>query len=82
MQLFDLRSDPHELTNLAEKPEHAGKIAEMTALLEKEMARYGDTVPLRIANPKPAEWIPPRDTAKPLPPARAKARRNANRTAP
>ena len=31
----------------------------MTALLEKEMARCGDTAPLKVANPKPAEWTPP-----------------------
>jgi arylsulfatase A-like enzyme len=58
-QLFDLQSDPHELTNLADKPEHAAKVAEMTALLKKEMERYGDTAPLKIANPQPAEWSPP-----------------------
>jgi arylsulfatase A-like enzyme len=58
-QLFDLAADPHELTNLADKPEHAAKLAEMTALLEKEMREYGDTAPLKVANPKPAEWTPP-----------------------
>ena len=58
-QLFDLASDPHELTNLAYKPEHAAKVAEMTAVLEKEMARYDDKAPLKVAKPKPAEWTPP-----------------------
>ena len=58
-QLFDLQNDPHELTNLAAKPEHAAKVAEMTALLEKEMANYADTAPLKVANPKPAAWSPP-----------------------
>jgi len=58
-QLFDLQNDPHELTNLAGKPEHATKVAEMTALLEMEMARYADTAPLKVANPQPAEWSPP-----------------------
>ena len=58
-QLFDLQNDPHELTNLAGKPEHAAKVAEMTALLEKEMARYGDTAPLKVADPTPAAWTPP-----------------------
>lgn len=58
-QLFDLDTDPHELTNLADKPEHADKVAEMTALLKKEMVRYGDTYPLTVANPKSAEWSPP-----------------------
>lgn len=63
-QLFDLRQDPHELTNLAEKPAHAAKVREMMARLEKEMARYGDTTPLKVANPKPAEWTPPPPGAK------------------
>jgi arylsulfatase A-like enzyme len=59
-QLFDLAADPHELTNLAGKPEHAAKLAELTALLEKEMQRYGDTAPLKVANPQPADWTPPK----------------------
>ncbi len=58
-QLFDLQADPHELTNLAEKPEHAAKVAQLTASLEKEMARYADQHPLKVANPKPAAWSPP-----------------------
>jgi len=58
-QLFDLQADPHELTNLADKPEHAAKLTEMTTLLQKEMASYADNVPLKVANPKPAQWTPP-----------------------
>jgi arylsulfatase A-like enzyme len=74
-QLFDLQSDPRELTNLAEKPDHAAKVAEMTDLLEKEMTRYGDTYPLKVANPMPAEWKPPV-----TPPAPAPARKKAARS--
>lgn len=59
-QLFDLENDPRELTNLAGKPEHAAKVAELTKLLEQEMARYGDTHPLVVKDPKPAKWTPPR----------------------
>jgi len=58
-QLFDLNIDPNELTNLADKPEHATKVAEMTALLEKEMALYADAFRLTVPHPKAAEWSPP-----------------------
>jgi arylsulfatase A-like enzyme len=58
-QLFDLASDPHEVTDLAGKPENAAKIAELTALLETEMHANGDTGVLQVANPKPAQWSPP-----------------------
>lgn len=57
-QLFDLSADPHELTNLADQPEHATKVAEMTARLAKEMVRYADSFPLTVASPQPAEWSP------------------------
>lgn len=63
-QLYDLRVDPHELNNLADQPNHAAKVAEMTALLTKEMARYGDPHPLTVANPKPAGWTPPPRVSK------------------
>ncbi len=59
-QLFDLQTDPHELTNLAANPEHAAKVVELTALLEKEMADHGDSFPLKVENPKPAAWTPPK----------------------
>ena len=57
-QLFDLQADPCETTNLASQPGQAGKIAELTALLEKEMQHDGDTAPLSVQNPKPADWTP------------------------
>ncbi len=61
-QLFDLRLDPHEIDNLADQPEHAAKLAEITALLEQEMKDFGDNAKLTIANSKPAEWTPPGGT--------------------
>ena len=58
-QLFDLQADPFEVTNLADKPEHATKVAELTAALEKEMQQSGDNSALKVATPATAEWSPP-----------------------
>jgi arylsulfatase A-like enzyme len=66
-QLFDLSRDPHELDNLAEKPGYAERVNGMTTILEKEMARYGDSAPLKVANPKPAAWTPPAHQDAPAP---------------
>lgn len=70
-QLFDLQADSHEMTDLAAKAEYAGKIKELTALLEKTGKELGDTAPLNVANPSPAAWTPdkagkeePRSTRK------------------
>ncbi len=58
-QLFDLQADPHEMTDLSANPEHAAKIAELTALLETTRQELGDTAPLVVANPQKAEWSVP-----------------------
>ena len=58
-QLYDLQSDPHELNNLAAKPEYAAKLKEMLALLATAQKQCDDTCPLTVANPKPAKWTPP-----------------------
>ncbi len=72
-QLFDLQVDPRELNNLADKPEHAAKVNQLTAALEKEMLHYGDKYPLKVANPRPAEWTPP--TSEAAAPSKGKARK-------
>ncbi|MCX6853816.1 MAG: DUF4976 domain-containing protein, partial [Verrucomicrobia bacterium] len=69
-QLFDLQADPHEMTDLADKPESAPKIAELTAQLETARQEFGDTDPLIVPNPKSPDWSPPapvKDAAKPKP---------------
>ncbi len=58
-QLFDLQNDPAETTNLAADPQHAAKLMELQALLEKEMAAADDKAALSIPNPKSAEWVIP-----------------------
>ncbi len=69
-QLFDLQKDPHELANLANKPEFESRVKEMTRLLQAEMARYGDHQALAMTNPKPPEWTPPAHSDRKVPPAR------------
>jgi len=54
-QLFDLAADPRETKDLAGDPAHAAKIKELLALLAAEQKRFGDTLPLEVANPQPAE---------------------------
>ncbi len=50
--LFDLQKDPHELMNLADRPEHAQRVQTMLSQLEVEQKRYGDEAPLTVAQPK------------------------------
>ena len=58
-QLFDLEKDPGEITNLADRPEHAGRVTAMMAALTAEMKRWDDPLPsLTVATPKPADWKP------------------------
>lgn len=42
-QLFDLATDPHEMTNLAARPEHAARLAELRELMSDERASSGDS---------------------------------------
>ena len=63
-QLFDLQADPHEMNDLANKPESADKIKELTALLEKNRKEFGDKAPLVVPNPKPAAWSPDKAGSK------------------
>lgn len=74
-QLFDLSADPHELHNLAGKPESTAKLAELTAMLKKEMAAYGDKYPLEVTNPQPSEWTPPASDEKPTRKAKPKSKK-------
>ncbi|MEI6645651.1 MAG: sulfatase-like hydrolase/transferase [bacterium] len=77
-QLFDLEKDPYEMDDLSAKPEYAGKVKEMMALLEQQQKLYDDGVPLSVANPTPAAWTPPeRGVAKHKTKGAAKPKRKA-----
>ena len=58
-QLFDLQTDPYEIHDLAGQPEHAGRVQALLALLRQQQKFYGDTLPLTVAHPQPADWTPP-----------------------
>ena len=58
-QLFDLSADPDERTDLSARPEHAARVAAMTAALAAEMKRVDDPAELTVASPQPSAWSPP-----------------------
>jgi arylsulfatase A-like enzyme len=53
LQLFDLRSDPHETTNLVDRPEHASHVARLQKLMQEWQTREGDTLELPAKNHAP-----------------------------
>jgi arylsulfatase A-like enzyme len=63
-QLFDLRSDPSEVNDLAAKPEQSERIKGLLALLTKEQSSFGDEAPLHVPQSQPAEWTPPQKGAR------------------
>ena len=45
-QLFDLKSDPHEMSDLAEDPSYASQVDEMMELLRRWQREVDDDTPL------------------------------------
>jgi len=60
-QLFDFTNDPDEINDLANDPARKERIASLMAKMEKWQKHYGDDLPLTSANPRPAEWSPPKE---------------------
>jgi arylsulfatase A-like enzyme len=56
MQLFDLKSDPDEMNNLIDDPNHAPQVESLLALMKTWQARVGDKLALPAKN-KPAPAI-------------------------
>jgi arylsulfatase A-like enzyme len=54
-QLFDLRRDPAETSDLSADPRHAKRLGQMTALLARQQALAGDTLPLATNRPLPLQ---------------------------
>ena len=71
-QLFDLQNDPDELTNVADKPEHAQQIKSLTAEMEHWQHSLGDTTPLVVAQPQDPRWDPSQRPE--TPPGKAKGK--------
>ncbi len=54
-QLFDLEADPFETKDLSADPAQAEKVKELLALMAEQQKLFGDTLPLSVPDPKPAE---------------------------
>src|SRR3954447_15725860 len=57
-QLFDLQTDPDEIANLADQPQHAQRIQSLTAELQRWQKSLGDTTPLVVNQPQDPRWDP------------------------
>jgi arylsulfatase A-like enzyme len=57
-ELFDLETDPHEMNNLAAKPEQSERVRALTAKLAELMQANDDKFPLVVSELKPAGWNP------------------------
>jgi arylsulfatase A-like enzyme len=69
-QLFDLQSDPDEITNVADRPEHTERIQSLTAELQRWQKSLGDATPLVVDQPQDPRW----DHTQAPPPAAGKAK--------
>jgi arylsulfatase A-like enzyme len=56
MQLFDLHSDPYEITNLIDRPECAPHVQRLLTLMKQWQAKVDDTLKLPTEN-KPAQFV-------------------------
>jgi arylsulfatase A-like enzyme len=53
LQLFDLQADPHEVTNLIDRPAHAAEVTRLLALMKTWQPQVGDTLPLPTTSTTP-----------------------------
>ena len=71
-ELFQVKEDPHQLTNLVSDKKHAKALKRARAFLSKWTKQTGDSIP---ENPTPNRHDPPRiENGKILPPGKAKIR--------
>lgn len=72
-ELYHVGDDPHQLTNLASKPEYAAQLETARKALARWTEETGDTIP---ANPTPNRRGPPRVVAGKVVPGKQEARGN------
>jgi arylsulfatase A-like enzyme len=53
LQLFDLQNDPHETTNVIDRPQSAELVPRLMKLMKQWQARVGDTLELPTENRQP-----------------------------
>jgi arylsulfatase len=71
-ELFQVKNDPHQLSNLIDDKKHTKALKQARALLTKWTKQTGDSIP---ANPTPNRHDPPKiKDGKILPPGKAKTR--------
>jgi arylsulfatase len=71
-ELFQVKKDPHQLSNLIDNKKHSKALKQARALLAKWTEQTGDSIP---DNPTPNRHDPPRiENGKILPPGKAKTR--------
>jgi arylsulfatase A-like enzyme len=54
LQLFDLKEDPNETTNLVDRPDAAPQVARLQKLMKRWQTRVGDTLQLPMKSRPPA----------------------------
>jgi arylsulfatase A-like enzyme len=59
-QLFDLKNDPLETTDLATEPSQQSRVATLSANMKSGMAVFGDTAPFTVDKTIQAQWTPPK----------------------
>ena len=73
-QLFDLQTDPAEITNLATRPEHAERVRALTASLLAEMKRNDDALTSLTASKIRPAAFDPNNLPPPIGKAKGKAK--------
>ncbi len=58
-QLFNVKTDPDEIHDLAADSAQASRIETMTAAMKMQQAALGDTAPLTVENPASANFVQP-----------------------